>query len=230
MTNKRPKTLDDFPSLTVTHVRRGETSSMGYTEFEVEGTFERFNQIKETECTWFWLLIGEHDCLCAQIRSLDKDTGAAVVTCDREKMPDIVGEKLFYLSPYWQAYNIWMVLDPNWGWERAQFQRVDAVAESYDSQDVSIVDGREVRKWTKLGRADKKGHESRYYPAQEQSSGVDDPSRIIPSGWDHEHCDLCKAHIDAGVFGNRDPDGRWMCESCYEKYVKPRDLSFVDEL
>lgn len=229
MTNKKPKTLDDFPSFTVTCVRRGETFPMGYTEFELGGTFGKLNQIKGIESAWFWLLIGEHDCLCAQVRSLDKDTGAALVTCDRQKMPDILGEKLFYLSPYWQAFNIWMVLDPNWGWERVQFQTADAVAENHEAPDISIVDGREVRKWTKLERADKKGHVSRYYPAQDQSSTEASP-KTIPHGWDHEHCDLCRVHINAGVFGYRDPDDRWMCESCYEKYVMQRDLSFVDEL
>jgi len=229
MTNRKPKTLDDFPSFTVTHVRRGETSPTGYTEFGVEGTFERFSQIKGIECTWFWLLIGENDCLCAQIKSLDKDTGAAVVTCDRQEMPDILGEKLFYLSPYWQAFNVWMVMDPEWGWKKVRFHAVDAVAENYEAPDVSIVDGREVRKWTKLERADKKGHESRYYPAQDQGS-TGHSAQEVSGGWDHEHCDLCKTHINAGVFGYRDPDDRWMCESCYEKYVKPRDLSFVDEL
>lgn len=229
MTNKKPKTLDDFPYFTVTHVRRGETSSIGYTEFELGGTFGKLNQIKGIESAWFWLLIGEQDCLCAQVRSLDKDTGAALVTCDRQKMPDILGEKLFYLSPYWQAFNIWMVLDPGWGWKRTQFHAVDAVAETYEAPDVSIVDGREVRKWTKLERADKKGPLSRYRPALDQDS-TDQSVRDVPSGWDHEHCELCKAHIKAGVFGYRDPNDRWMCESCYETYVKLRDLSFVDEL
>ena len=230
MTLKKPKTLSDFPTFTVTAVRRGETSLNGYTEFELQGTFERLNQIARSECTWFWLLIGEHDCLCAQIKSQNEGTGAAVVTCDREEMPNILGEKLFYLSPYWQAYNVWMVLDPSWGWELLQFQTVDAVAEGYEAPDVSIVDGREVRKWTKLERADKRGHTSRHYPAQEQSSSADSTPQFVSGGWDHEHCDLCKAHINPGNYGYRDPDDRWMCESCYEKYVKPRDLSFVDEL
>jgi hypothetical protein len=229
MTNKKPKTLDDFPHFTVTHVRRGETSPSGYTEFELEGTFGKLDQIKGIESTWFWLLIGEHDCLCAQVRSLDKDTGAAVVTCDRQKMPDIVGEKLFYLSPYWQAFNVWMVLDPKWGWKRTQFHAVDAVAETYEAPDVSIVDGREVRKWTKVERADKKGPLNRYYPAQDQDS-TDQSVREVSGGWDHEHCTLCEEHINSGDFGYCDSDGRWMCESCYDKYVKLRDLSFVYEL
>lgn len=229
MKTKKPKTLNDFPYFVVTSVRRGQTSPLGYTEFELEGTFGRLNQIRGIESTWFWLLIGEHDCLCAQVRSLDKDTGAALVTCDREKMPNILGEKLFYPSPYWQAFNIWMVLDAKWGWKRVQFQTVDAVAVSEESPEVSIVDGREVRKWTKLERADKKGHESRYYPAQDQGS-TDQSVQEVSGGWNHEHCTLCNEHISSGSFGYCDPDHRWMCESCYEKYVKPRDLSFVDEL
>ena len=122
-----------------------------------------------------------------------------------------------------------MVLDPRWGWEKRQFHGLDAVAEDYEAKDVSIVEGREVKVWTKLEPVDKNGL-SRHYPASNQTLPPKSEQRKVPGGWGHEHCDLCKAHIEAGDFGYCDPGGRWMCEKCYERYVMQRDLAFVDEL
>lgn len=174
--------------------------------------------------------IRERGCLCPSLKSLNKETNAAVLTCDLRDEPKIVGQALAYLSPYWQAYNVWMVLDPNWGWERKQFQGIDAVAEDYEAKDVSIVDGREVKVWTKLEPVGVSRGQSRHYPATDQTSPVRPGTRLVPSGWGHDHCDLCRAHIDAGEFGYCDPDLHWMCEKCYGRYVVARDLAFVDEL
>jgi hypothetical protein len=225
---RKAKTLDDFPHFIVSAVRRGPTSDTGYTRFELDGSFDR--SIEKIDQHWFWLLIGKEECLCASLKSLDEETRAATLTCDEHEEPAVVGQKLAYLSPYWQAFNVWMVLDPNWGWEKRQFQGADAVAVDYEAKDVSIVEGREVKIWTKLEPLHGRGRQSRHYPAGDKVEPLGSESRLIPLGWDHEHCDLCKAHIDVGDFGYCDPGERWMCEKCYERYVKPCDLSFVDEL
>jgi hypothetical protein len=224
----KPKTLDHFPQFIVSAVRRGATSDTGYTRFELDGRFDR--SIEKIDPHWFWLLIGKKDCLCASLKSLDEETRAATVTCDEHEEPTIVGQTLAYLSPYWQAFNVWMVLDPNWGWKKKQFQGADAVASDYEAKETSIVDGREVKIWTKLEPLHGRGGQSRHYPGGDQSGPLSSESRVIPSGWDHEHCDLCKAHIDPGDFGYCDPGERWMCQKCYEKYVTRCDLAFVDEL
>lgn len=226
---KSRKTLEDFPKFHLTRVTRCETDPKGFTTFEFEGRFDRPVE-QSGEITWFWLLIGDHAAVCMQWKSLDKETRAAVVIAREMELPDLSGKTLYYLSPRWNALNIWMVLDERWGWERMRFQAVDAVAEDYEAKEVSIVDGREVKKWTKLERADKRRSSERYYPVTEESppSGAD--QRIIPGGWDHEHCELCHEHIDHGDFGYRDRDERWLCEKCYDRYVSSRDLSFVDEL
>jgi hypothetical protein len=198
----KPRTLEDFPKFTVTTVRRGETSSTGYTEFKLEGTFDR--AIQGIESHWFWLLIGTDDCLSASLEHIDSDTLAAVLTCSAKDIPNLLGETLFYLSNYWQAFNVWMVLDPNWGWKRVQFEARDAMA--YDHG--------ELKMWRKPESAD------------DQNPHL----HRIRDGWDHEHCTLCGTHIYPRQFGYHDPDDRWMCEGCYQKYVIPRDLAFVDEL
>ena len=121
-------------------------------------------------------------------------------------------------------------MTPNWGWERMQFRGTDAIAEDYEAKDLSIVGGREVKVWTKLEPAGETTGHSRHYPAPDQSLPVRAGTRLVPAGWGHEHCELCNEHIDAGMFGECDPGGRWMCEKCYQRYVTPCDLAFVDEL
>ena len=123
----KPKTLGDFPQFFVDAIRRGKTSAGGSTRFELDGKFDRI--IEGIDPHWFWLLFGEKDCLCATLHSLDKETKAAVLSSDLVDEPKVVGQALAYLSPYWQAYHVWMVLDPNWAWKKMQFQGVDAFAE-----------------------------------------------------------------------------------------------------
>ena len=228
MPSHKTKTLEDFPHFTVYAVRRGKTSAAGYTTFELDGKFDQI--IEDIDPHWFWLLFGENECLCATLKSLDNQTWTAILTCDVRDKPRVVGEKLAYLSPYWQAHHVWMVLDPAWGWIKKRFQGADAVAEDYDTGQTSVVDGRDVRVWTKLELVGGREGVSRYYPASDQSLPPSSEPRQVPGGWGHEHCDLCKTHIEAGKFGYCDPVGHWICEKCYERYVVHRDLAFVDEL
>lgn len=225
---RTPKTLEDFPHFAVAAVRRGKTSTDGYRRFEIDGKFDRAG--KEIDPHWFWLLFGTQECLCTTLQSLDEETLAATLTCDVTDEPRVLGQTLLYLSPRWQAYHVWMVLDPAWGWVRKRFQGADAVEVDYDAGETSVIEGRKIRVWTKLTIASGREGASRHYPASNQSLPPKSEPRQVPGGWGHEHCDLCKTHIDAGEFGYCDPGGRWMCEKCYERYVVQRDLSFIDEL
>jgi hypothetical protein len=123
-----------------------------------------------------------------------------------------------------------MVLDPAWGWEMKRFEGADAFAEDYDAKEISVVDGREVRVWTKLEPAEGGEGASRHYPAREQILPPSPERRLVAGTWDHEHCKLCRASIHAGEFGYCDPHGSWLCEKCHERYVLQCDLAFVDEL
>lgn len=164
------------------------------------------------------------------LKSFDKEGMTAVLICDEEKEPNVVGLKLAYVSPYWQAFHIWMVLAPMWGWQRSQFHGADAIAEDYEAKESCVVGGRDVRVWTKLEPVGLNNGESRHYPATDQSLPVRSEIRVIRGAWGHEHCQLCNQHIDAGMFGYCDPSGYWMCESCYDRYIARHHLSFVDEL
>jgi hypothetical protein len=231
------KTLEDFPKFVVTAVRPGATSEAGYISFELEGSFDgippsSFNNVVDgIGPRWFWLVFGMRGYLCASVQSHNKETNATVLTFEVKGEPNIApGQGLAYLSSYWQGYHVGMVLDPNWGWERMQFRGTDAIAEDYEAKDLSIVGGREVKVWTKLEPTGEATGQSRHYPAPDQSLPVRSGTRLIPAGWGHEHCELCNEHIDAGMLGECDPGGRWMCEKCYQRYVTPHDLAFVDEV
>jgi hypothetical protein len=228
MTQHRPKSLADFPLFLVSAVRRGETSADGYTRFELDGRFDRV--IQEIDPHWFWLLFNERDCVCAALQSLDDETLVAILSCNESNEPKATGKTLAYLSPRWQAYHVWMVLDPNWGWERKQFYGADAVAEDYDAGEIARVGEREIRVWTKLELIGERAGASRHYPAHDQTLPPNLEPRLVPGGWGHEHCDLCRSHIEVGEFGHCDQNGRWVCEKCYERYVAAHNLAFVDEL
>ena len=116
----KPKKLTDFPQFIVSAVRRGKTSAVGYTRFELDGKFDCI--IADIDPQWFWLLFSENNCLCATLQSLDKETLKAILTCDAKDEPRVVGESLAYLSPRWQAYHVWMVLDPTWSWDKNDFR------------------------------------------------------------------------------------------------------------
>lgn len=176
-TDKR-KTLDDFPKFVVTGVWRDRKTGGGYTAYDLECTYDPTLNgdleqiIANRRPKWFWLLIGERSCLCTSLKSLKKESSTAILTCHEKKEPRVIGQALAYLSPYWQAYNIWMVLDPNWGWQKKRF----------------------------------------------------------PEALGSQECQLCYRDIKPGEIGACDPKGAWMCAKCYERYVVPHDLAFVDEL
>ncbi|MGA7156391.1 MAG: hypothetical protein WBY53_06075 [Acidobacteriaceae bacterium] len=224
----KPKTLEDLPQFTVTGIRRGATAESGYTHFELDGVFDRITETMDG--LWFWLLYGERQCLCASLESLDRTSKVAFLTCEEESEPQVMRQRLACLSPYWQAVNVWMVLEPKWIWQREKLCGIDAVAEDYEAKEISIIDGREIKVWTKLEPRDADRGQSRYYPASDQTLPVRSGTRIVPSGWGHEHCELCRAHIDAGEFGYCDPSQHWLCEQCHSRYVVNHDLAFIDEL
>ena len=55
---------------------------------------------------------------------------------------------------------------------------------------------------------------------------------VKEGGWDHEHCELCRARIgDAqNPDGYVDPEEHWLCLACHERYATTRDLSFVVDI
>jgi len=125
-------------------------------------------------------------------------------TCDAEYEPALAPGQLFpYIDSHWQRYHGDMILAGRW--EPRAFTSGPA-------------------RYFRLGKAI--GWQT---PDAELLEGAVDLG-IREGAWDHEHCALCNAHIDAEhPRGYIDLKENWLCPSCYDRYAVPRDLSFVTE-
>jgi hypothetical protein len=203
---RKPKTLEDFPKFFVTAIHGCGTDNSGHTRFELDGNFNRV--IENISPNWFWLLSDAKESFCAGLKSLDEGTKAAILTVDVKNEPKIVGQKLSYLSSYWQAYHVWMILDESALWKKVAFHATDAIRVSSPA-----ADGKQIHGLKRMPR-----------------EGLPDGTQVVTDGWDHEHCELCNKHIDPGDYAYTNTDGLWVCLSCFDNYVNPKNLSFVDEL
>ena len=134
----KPKTIADFPQFLASAVSPGVRAADGYVRFEYQGKFDR--SIPETASSWFYLLFGEREAVCVTLQLLD-DNLLAILTCDEKDQPDLVGRHAAYFPSRWSPYQVWMVAEPLWKWERKIFEGLDAIPEDFESKDISIVDG-----------------------------------------------------------------------------------------
>ncbi|MGC1273056.1 MAG: hypothetical protein WBC44_05070 [Planctomycetaceae bacterium] len=59
-------------------------------------------------------------------------------------------------------------------------------------------------------------------------AGLVGAGRIVPGGWDHEHCALCNTKLSTreGDETVGFTDGKnWVCRACFHQYVQPRFTS-----
>jgi hypothetical protein len=65
----------------------------------------------------------------------------------------------------------------------------------------------------------------------ERTALVLDSKRIwIKTGYkgqDHDHCAICWESIGAGGEGYVDDGATWVCDQCYDSYVKTKSLGFI---
>ena len=68
-----------------------------------------------------------------------------------------------------------------------------------------------------------------FRPSDTQRRKWDGTLEVVKGGWDHEHCEICLERIseDENPFGYVDQNDKWICETCYEKYVVPGSLGFI---
>jgi hypothetical protein len=153
-----------------------------------------------------WLYAGDAGSLIGDLVDLDTVTGKATFVAPfwTRESPIQVGSLVPWIEGYWHAYHVTMILDPDAGWRRTEFAAIAAqhfrVGNTYG--------------WAKVG--------------QELPQGAI-PTFVQERGWDHEHCELCRGKIGSGgqPRGYVDPHDRWVCESCYQKYIVTRNLEFL---
>jgi hypothetical protein len=207
MSSSLPKQLEDFPHFLVTGVKEGGGAAPdGYIPLDISGVFDKLEGVREGRC---WLLLAGRQSLIGDLSSLDSNSKTALYSTFEKTIPALVGCRLPYLEGYWQAYHIWMVADADQPWQELVFHASDAVSFSCEG-----AEGRALRGLRK---------------AKPEDSGNPE-LQIVHNGWDHEHCELCNRHIDPDDCCYRNADGYWVCQLCHQKYIRPHDLSFVDEL
>jgi hypothetical protein len=205
MSSTRLKQLEDLPQFLVRTIKQDEVGPDGYIHFELTGTFDSLAGVREGRC---WLLLPCKQSLIGNLASLDPKTNTAVYQTLEKVVPSVQGFKLPYLDGYWQAHHIWMVMDASYPWRESIFNAADAVFFTCEGSD-----GRTLRG---LRRA--------------KPEDVHNPElQIVQNGWDHEHCELCNQHINnPGDTCYCGETRYWVCRDCYQKYVRPHDLSFMD--
>ena len=113
-----------------------------------------------------------------------------------------VGSSAPWLPASWQFFHVNMILMSHW--ERRAFVPSDA---QHFQQGT-------VHGWTKAGETLPSDHV---------------PTYIEKGGWDHEECWICYSHIGRGGLpeGFVNQDDKWLCQFCYERYGRTRDLGFI---
>jgi len=220
---RKPKRLEDLPQFTIKEIKSGQVGPDGYGHYTLTGVFDKIKGIDFS--MWCWLLLPGNDCLCGHLQIADEGSREYTFHTMRQEMTAKVGQSLAHLSPYWQAFNVWMVLDPNWGWRRMKVAEAKVEVQNKPVTEETWVGRKKVTGWAEVKRVGG-GPITRYVPLFGRAKQP--LKRKSLSQWGHETCTLCHSHIDAGKYGNVDPDGRWTCLRCYRRYVIPRDLSFTD--
>jgi hypothetical protein len=210
-----PKRVEDLPHFQLRSLSSGR---------RLQGRFNRTAGVREGRC---WLLAPERECLLGDLTSFDPATGDAVFESADAVPPELPGASLPYVDGYWQAYHVWMVAEPLWQWRRVPMLRCEVESEVVPETRECWIEGKPVQAWLRIWAQGKREARQRYCPLYggdiEQQK-----SRIIAAGWNHEHCELCNAHIHAGDHAFVDPGEHWDCEACHARFVVPHDLSFLD--
>jgi hypothetical protein len=223
------RTLEDLPLF---HVSAVKQSGSGKDYFELVGVLNRTTDVAEGRCS---LLLASREVLTAlpgYLEFRDPTERSACIHTPSKSRPEVVGLDLTYVQPKWDPLHVWMVALPTWKWTRSSFQATDAIAKIVKREDVSIVDGEEVREWIHIREHGRESGLSKYYPVFPSGKTTlpqIEPDGIIRSGWNHAHCELCHGHVDSGSHGYVDPSEHWVCEGCHARYVEMHDLSFMFE-
>ena len=224
-----PKSINDLPQFRVLDVSHSEPDENGYIDSKLSGVFNQSEGVREGKC---WLLLPERNCLFGNLESFDPAARTATFMTSGKEFPKVKGRKFPILDGYWQAYHVWMVTEPRWKWNEVAFQPGDAKAEWIPANGPTVGgDGQPIEGWISVRRIGDMRGKTHVYPANPQGgvSGLIEINAdgVIPSGWTHEHCELCNGHIDAGDIAYIDPREHWVCKGCFTKYVATHDLSFL---
>ena len=205
----------------------------------VSGSFTRPEQIAVDDRGW--LFVSETESTIADVVSVDS-AGAGLDVPNWSMTRHVQEGAVFpWLDGRWQARDLAFMLDATREWHRVKYEATDAV----------VFATRTLRcnqcGWTggidaELTRCPKCANEltaTEIFGNQEAAFPLDADSRFVETrsgSWDHDHCLICDVAIGRDVpFGYRESSfadgpnsvGIWLCEACFERYLSPRDFSFL---
>lgn len=207
-----PKRFDELPVFQITSIRVGDAQGNS----RVAGVFHSLESVKEGPSYLLGRTPESLDSVRGLITELSTDNRQAVFLADAnisDWNPTPV--TLRYLSAVWKPVHVWMVSVPTWQFERRVFQADDALAVRRPPDAAPPPPtGEAVKFWLEMTSA-ASPTKKRYYPNR------DVPEGLVSAGWDHEHCELCRGHVNAAQVGYVDNGGRWVCSVCYQRYIHP---------
>jgi hypothetical protein len=151
------------------------------------------------------------------------------------------GATLPWFDSRWQARDLAFLLDRTREWQRVKYKATDAV-----------VFAKRVLRCEQCGWTGDVGAGLRVCPKcssdlketgifgnHEAAFPLDPDARLVEtrSGlWDHDHCLICDVAIgrdapwgyrESSFAGGPNSVGIWLCEGCFDRYLKPGDFSFL---
>jgi len=151
-----------------------------------------------------------------------------------------IGASLPWLDSRWQARDVAFLLDGTKKWKRVKYEATDAVVLAKKvlrcgncgwtgnpgSQDICPQCSNDLKEIEIFGN-------------QEAAFPLDPEARFVEtrSGfWDHDHCLICDVAIgrevpsgyrESSFAGGPNSVGIWLCETCFDRYLKTGDFSFL---
>lgn len=204
--------LDILPRFTIRNILPGKVDDE---DVIVSGEFSSLDTISVGDRGW--LFATDTDWPLADVTSLDGAAARLDVVPWSITSPLEIASSLPWLNSYWNARDIAFLIDSTREWRRVAYRSTDA-----------IVFGQKLP-----------GHDKEAVGWQEATVPLAADRRFIEirhSGWDHDHCLICNVAIGRSVtHGFREASfvdgpnsvGIWLCDGCFDRYVKTGDFSFL---
>lgn len=203
----RRVTLNDLAHFTIKSITRKANQSL-----ELTGVFTHLKGIRLSEATdgtVGFLYVSREDSVYLLRKTFNSASRTAtLIAWPLPNKPLRKGSSYPYVDYYWSPKQVSFALEPPTNWKRTLFRAEDSVRYR----------GPEVPGWWKSHVASA--------PPSEGATDV----HVIKNGWDHEHCNFCRAEIGRhgdpyGYYSKSDND--WLCQSCYKNFVARQDLRFL---
>jgi len=192
--------MTDLPRLTIEAVE----------DRRCHAAFEPSSMIGER---WIGCLHADDRFVWGRFVDVDAERRRCAFLLDDPTVTLVTGTSYPYFDGYW-GERAELVLDARRSWEPRRFAPQDAVEFRTDS-------GRVLQSTSKPNA-------ERLY-RRESSEGASEGARVVPGGWDHEHCAVCWETIGTATSeAFFSEPSEWVCAACYARFIVPRSLDFIN--